>query len=38
MLSIVKSMAFDGLEGYLVEIHTDIAWGLTLFDVVEILF
>jgi magnesium chelatase family protein len=34
MLSIAKSMALNGLEGYLVEVQTDIAGGLPSFDIV----
>jgi len=34
MLSTVKSMALDGLEGYLIEIQTDISNGIPSFDVV----
>ena len=34
MLSTVKSMALDGLEGYLIEIQTDISNGIPNFEVV----
>lgn len=34
MLSIVNSMALDGLNGYLVEVETDVTGGLPNFDVV----
>ena len=34
MLSIVKSMALEGLNGYLVEVQTDVANGLPSFEVV----
>ena len=34
MLSTVKSMALDGLEGYLIEIQTDISSGIPNFEVV----
>lgn len=34
MLSIVKSMLLNGLEGYLVEVQTDVTGGLPSFDVV----
>ena len=34
MLSIVKSMSLEGLEGYLVEVETDIAGGLPSFNIV----
>lgn len=34
MLSTVKSMSLDGLEGYLIEIQTDISNGLPSFEVV----
>ena len=34
MLSIINSMALDGLNGYLVEVETDITGGLPSFDVV----
>lgn len=34
MLSTVKSMALNGLEGYLVEVQTDVSGGLPSFDVV----
>lgn len=34
MLSIVKSMSLEGIEGYLVEIQTDIAGGLPSFNIV----
>lgn len=33
MLSIVKSMALYGVEGYLIEIQTDISSGLPRFEV-----
>ena len=36
MLSIVKSMALMGLNGYLVDVQTDIAEGLPAFDIVRI--
>lgn len=34
MLSIIKSMALDGINGYLVEIQCDISGGLPSFDIV----
>jgi len=34
MLSIVKSMALNGLNGYLVEVETDVTGGLPKFDIV----
>lgn len=34
MLSIIKSMALNGLEGYLVEVQTDVTGGLPEFDIV----
>ena len=34
MLSIIKSMALNGLEGYLVEVQTDVTGGLPDFDIV----
>lgn len=34
MLSIVKSMALNGLNGYLVEVETDVTGGLPGFDIV----
>lgn len=34
MLSIVKSMALNGLDGYLVDVQTDIAGGLPNFEIV----
>lgn len=36
MLSIIKSMALNGLEGYLVEVQTDVTGGLPAFEVVRI--
>ena len=35
MLSIVKSMALMGLNGYLVDVQTDIAGGLPAFEIVR---
>ena len=35
MLSIIKSMALHGLDGYLVEVQTDVTGGLPAFDVVR---
>lgn len=34
MLSIIKSMALNGLDGYLVEVQTDVTGGLPDFDIV----
>ena len=34
MLSIIKSMALNGLDGYLVEVQTDVTGGLPEFDIV----
>ena len=34
MLSIVKSMALNGINGYLVEVETDVTGGLPSFDIV----
>ena len=34
MLSIIKSMALNGLNGYLVEVQTDVTGGLPEFDIV----
>ena len=34
MLSIIKSMALNGLKGYLVEVETDVTGGLPDFDIV----
>lgn len=34
MLSIVKTMQLDGLDGYLVEVQTDVTGGLPSFDIV----
>lgn len=35
MLSIIKTMALNGLDGYLVEVQTDESGGLPSFDVVR---
>lgn len=34
MLSIIKSMALDGLNGYLIDVETDVGGGLPSFDIV----
>ena len=34
MLSVVKSMALNGLDGYLIEVQTDVSSGLPSFDIV----
>lgn len=36
MLSIVKSMALHGLEGYLVDVQVDVSSGLPSWEVVRI--
>lgn len=36
MLSIIKTMALNGLDGYLVDVQTDVTSGLPAFDVVRI--
>lgn len=35
MLSIIKTMALNGLDGYLVEVQTDVTGGLPAFEMVR---
>lgn len=35
MLSIIKSMALNGLDGYLVEVQVDVSSGLPAWEVVR---